>query len=128
MTTISFDLPDIVLESYQQNIPNLIQDIKQSFIIWEYTNGKLSLKQSADALNISYREFVELLWSRGISIDALNKHELNEQYHDLIPLVPTLERGNEKLRKRKAGLGKGNYWMSDDFDEELSDEFWLGNE
>ncbi len=87
MTTISFDLPDIVLESYQQNIPNLIQDIKQSFIIWEYTNGKLSLKQSADALNISYREFVELLWSRGISIDALNKHELNEQYHDLIELL-----------------------------------------
>jgi len=95
MTTISFDLPDIVLESYQQNIPNLIQDIKQSFIIWEYTNGKLSLRQSADALNLSYREFLELLWSRGISIDALNEQELNEQYIDLIPLVPTLERGNK---------------------------------
>lgn len=87
MTTISLDLPDIVLESYQQNIPNLIQDIKQSFIIWEYTNGKLSLRQSADALNLSYREFLELLWSRGISIDALNEQELNEQYIDLIELL-----------------------------------------
>jgi predicted HTH domain antitoxin len=87
MTTISLDLPDIVLESYQQNIPNLIQDIKQTFIIWEYTNGKLSLRQSADVLNLSYREFLELLWSRGISIDALNEQELNEQYIDLIELL-----------------------------------------
>ncbi len=124
MTTISFDLPDIVLESYQQNIPNLIQDIKQSFIIWEYTNGKLSLKQSADALNISYREFVELLWSRGISIDALNQNELEEQFSHLKDILET----KDKPRKRKAGLGKGNYWMSDDFNEELSDEFWFGNE
>ncbi len=120
MTTISLDLPDIVLESYQQNIPNLIKDIKQTFIIREYTNGHLSLRQSADALNLSYREFLELLWSNGISIDALNQNELEEQFSYL--------KGILKPQKRQAGLGKGNYWMSDDFDEPLPDEFWLGNE
>lgn len=87
MTTINLELPDIIFESYQQNLPKLTRDIKQSFIIWEYTNGQLSLKQCADILNLSYREFVELLWSRGISIDALNEQELNQQYTDLIALL-----------------------------------------
>ncbi|MCX7045472.1 MAG: toxin-antitoxin (TA) system antitoxin [Candidatus Sumerlaeota bacterium] len=30
--------------------------------------------------------------------------------------------------KRIAGLGKGEGWISDDFDEPLPDEFWLGND
>lgn len=29
-----------------------------------------------------------------------------------------------KLTKRTAGLGKDTIWMSDDFDDELPDEFW----
>ena len=29
----------------------------------------------------------------------------------------------KEIKKRTAGLGKG-YWMSDDFDDELPDEFW----
>ena len=27
-------------------------------------------------------------------------------------------------KQRTAGLGKGTMWMSDDFDDELPDEFW----
>jgi hypothetical protein len=30
-----------------------------------------------------------------------------------------------QVRQRKAGLFNG-IWMSDDFDDELPDEFWLG--
>lgn len=30
--------------------------------------------------------------------------------------------------KRKTGLHEGQGWMSDDFDEPLPDEFWLGSE
>lgn len=26
--------------------------------------------------------------------------------------------------KRTAGLGRGTFWMSDDFDDELPDDFW----
>lgn len=33
-----------------------------------------------------------------------------------------------KPQKRQAGLGKGTVWMSDDFDEPLPDNFWLGEE
>jgi prevent-host-death family protein len=29
-----------------------------------------------------------------------------------------------KQKQRTAGLGKGTMWMSDDFDDELPDEFW----
>jgi prevent-host-death family protein len=28
--------------------------------------------------------------------------------------------------KRVAGLNRGSIWTSDDFDEPLSDEFWIG--
>lgn len=30
----------------------------------------------------------------------------------------------EEIKPRIAGLGSGTVWMSDDFDDELSDEFW----
>ncbi len=29
---------------------------------------------------------------------------------------------------RIAGLHKGNWWISDDFDDELPDSFWLGED
>ncbi len=29
-----------------------------------------------------------------------------------------------KRKQRTAGLGKGTMWMSDNFDDELPDEFW----
>ncbi|MCX7066167.1 MAG: UPF0175 family protein [Methylococcales bacterium] len=86
MTTINLDLPDTILESYQKNLPSLTREIKHAFIICEYLNGHLSLKQSAEALDLSYRSLLELLWSRGISIDALNDDELEEQYNDVLGL------------------------------------------
>lgn len=87
MTTINLDLPDTILESYQQNLPSLTREIKQAFIIWEYLSGHLSLKQSAEALDLSYRSLVELLWSRGIAVDALNENELESQCNDLLGLL-----------------------------------------
>jgi len=32
------------------------------------------------------------------------------------------------LQKRVAGLGEGTVWMSEDFDDPLPDEFWLGED
>ena len=61
MTTINLDLPDVVLDSYQQNLPTITREVKQAFIIWEYLSGHLSLKQSAEILEISYRNLLELL-------------------------------------------------------------------
>lgn len=31
-------------------------------------------------------------------------------------------------KPRVLGLNQGDVWMSNDFDEPLSDDFWLGNE
>lgn len=31
-------------------------------------------------------------------------------------------------QKRQPGLGKGDFWMSADFDAPLPDSFWLGEE
>jgi predicted HTH domain antitoxin len=137
MTTINLDLPDTILESYQQNLPSLSHDIKQAFIIWEYLSGHLSLKQSAEVLELSYRGFVELLCNRSIAIDALNEHELETQCNNLRELLKfnlTLNaKGFDDLQKkqplkRQAGLGKGSFWISADFDEPLPDNFWLGDE
>lgn len=39
-----------------------------------------------------------------------------------------LEPVTPKKKKRIAGLNRGMIWTSDDFDEPLPDEFWLGKE
>ncbi len=40
----------------------------------------------------------------------------------LVPITPS------PITPRVAGLHQGAIWMSDDFDEPLPDEFWLGKE
>jgi predicted HTH domain antitoxin len=87
MTTINLSLPDNILDSYNQNLQAIIKEIKQVFIISEYQKGHLSLKQSANALELSYRSFLELLSSRGVAIDALSKEESEAQYNDLLELL-----------------------------------------
>ncbi len=39
-----------------------------------------------------------------------------------------LEAVTPKKKKRIAGLNRGMIWTSEDFDEPLPDEFWLGKE
>jgi len=41
----------------------------------------------------------------------------------LVRLVPI----SLTSQPRKAGLNKGKIWVSDDFDVELPDEFWMGS-
>lgn len=54
-------------------------------------------------------------------IQALS-HELQQQYaHTTAVSSPT-------AAQRIAGLDKGTFWMSEDFDDELPDEFWLGSD
>ena len=87
MATINLDLPDMVLESYQQNLPAIMREVKQAFIIWEYMSGHISLKQSAEILEISYRNLLELLWNLDITVDALNDDELKKQCNNLLALL-----------------------------------------
>ncbi len=47
---------------------------------------------------------------------------IEENGEPLVKVTP-IERTNEQ-KTRVAGLGKGTTWMSNDFDDELPDEFW----
>ncbi len=47
---------------------------------------------------------------------------IEENGKPIAKLTP-LEKPKE-IKKRTAGLGKGTMWMSEDFDDELPDEFW----
>ena len=40
------------------------------------------------------------------------------------PVVKVSPIEKPKPKQRVFGLGKGKTWMSDDFDDELPDEFW----
>jgi antitoxin (DNA-binding transcriptional repressor) of toxin-antitoxin stability system len=42
----------------------------------------------------------------------------------MVPVAPPPPRP----KKRKLGSGRGEVWMSEDFDEPLPAEFWLGEE
>jgi hypothetical protein len=55
-------------------------------------------------------------------IQALSR-ELQRQYVDT-----TTASSSPSATQRIAGLDKGAVWMSDDFDDELPDEFWFGSD
>jgi prevent-host-death family protein len=42
----------------------------------------------------------------------------------VVRMVPV----SSPIKKRKPGLGRGEVWMSEDFDDPLPDEFWLGGQ
>ncbi|MCE5182088.1 MAG: type II toxin-antitoxin system Phd/YefM family antitoxin [Betaproteobacteria bacterium] len=44
----------------------------------------------------------------------------NKPVARLVPLV-------SPRKQRVFGLHRGEFWVSNDFDEPLADEFWLGN-
>ncbi len=79
MKTITLELPDAILESYEDNMDVLKKEMSRGFVIWEYLNGHLSLTECANILGIGYRGFLELLWSSGIPVDGLTEAELEEQ-------------------------------------------------
>ena len=87
MTSITLEIPDAIFESHHQDLRDIAKEVQQGFIIWEYINGHISIKQSAEMLKLSYRAFLELLLTRGISIDALSNDELAQQCANLNRLI-----------------------------------------
>ena len=79
MSTITIQIPDIILESHQQNLERVKEDVQRGLVIWEYLNGRLSLRECGRILHIGYRGFLELLWNKGIPIDGLSEDELKQQ-------------------------------------------------
>lgn len=79
MTTIVIQIPDSIIESHHHNLDAVKHEAQQGFVIWEYLNGHISLEECGKLLDIGYRGFLELLWGKGISIDALSEDELQHQ-------------------------------------------------
>ncbi len=49
---------------------------------------------------------------------------LEENGKPIAKITPIVEVEETQPKQRVLGLGKGTMWMSDDFDDELPDEFW----
>ena len=49
---------------------------------------------------------------------------LEENGRPIAKITPIVEVEETKPKQRIFGLGKGKTWMSEDFDDELPDEFW----
>ena len=49
---------------------------------------------------------------------------LEENGKPIAKITPIAEIVETASKQRTAGLGKGTMWMSDDFDDELPNEFW----
>ena len=49
---------------------------------------------------------------------------LEENGKPIAKITPIIEAEQPAPKPRVFGLGKGKTWMSDDFDDELPDEFW----
>ncbi len=68
-------------------------------------------------------DYAELV-SEKIKILPLDKQQEVLDFVDFL-----IERSQKKSqRKRIPNLAQGKIWMSDDFNEPLSDSFWLGEE
>ncbi len=84
---LNINIPDKLAADHQQNLVSLTQEVQTGIIVWSYLNGHLSLRESAELLNISYREFVDLLWSKGIAIDGMEPEVLAKQVEQLRTLL-----------------------------------------
>lgn len=49
---------------------------------------------------------------------------LEENGKPIAKITPIVEVKKIQPKQRILGLGEGTTWMSDDFDDELPDEFW----
>ena len=49
---------------------------------------------------------------------------IEENGEPIAKITPIAEAKGTKPKQRIFGLGKGKTWMSEDFDDELPDEFW----
>jgi predicted HTH domain antitoxin len=101
-----------------------------------YLADACSLSRAAELAGVTRWDIINCLKERGIKIpivahrtaqeiDALAE-ELELQ-GILSPVVPEKEIPVSS-KKRVLGMHRGQIWVSDDFDDPLPDEFWLGEE
>ena len=86
-SAITFQIPNLIWEAHHQKTESIKETLKIGLVTWEYLNGHLSIQECGEILNIGYRGFLELLWSKGIPIDGLNEDELTLQVSQLRKMI-----------------------------------------
>lgn len=96
-------------------------EIIEEMLRWALVIKKIALPESiASPNNIDKRKKISVHTFHGDGLKpGINLNNSSELQNILRKVKPL---------KRQAGLGGGKFWMSEDFDEPLPDEFWLGDE
>lgn len=81
MTTISIQIPDDILENFE-NIEETQRAVYEDFIIEQRQNGNISLGRAAELLGIKYTEFFDLLGKKGLSYINASEDELDDSYRE----------------------------------------------
>lgn len=83
--------------------------------------------ESDMVFNLIEAEFQKLSLSKQKELLQSLIHKLGITYSDKVPVAPLQSNENESIPSRRiVGLHEGKGWISDDFDDELPDEFWGG--
>jgi len=83
LSEITIHIPNVIVNRYKQDMNALKDNLQIWAVIGSYLNGELSLSTCAEALGLGYRGFLDLLWSKGIQVDGLATHELDQQVDSL---------------------------------------------
>lgn len=79
MKTITISIPDTLINSYDDTA--FLQTLMlRNFVVAEYQRGSLSVRESANILNLSYYDFLSMLGTYNISFINANKQELDDNY------------------------------------------------
>lgn len=80
MKTITISIPETLSARYV-NTTSLQTLMLNNFVVAEYQKGSLSVRDSAEILNLSYSDFIDMLGNYHLSFINADKHELNNNYH-----------------------------------------------
>ncbi len=75
MATISIEIPDEILESFN-NVNEVRKTVYEDFVIEQRQNGNISLGKAAELLGITYTEFFDLIGKKGLSFINARKEDL----------------------------------------------------
>ena len=82
MQTITISVPQTLSDKYVDI--NILQSLMlQNFVVAEYQQGNLSVREAAVILEVSYNEFIELLGKYHLSFINADKSEIRNSYGQL---------------------------------------------
>ncbi len=81
MTTISIQIPDDILENFN-NVEEIEKTVYEDFVIEQRQNGNISLGRAAELLGIKYTDFFDLLGEKGLSYINASSVELDESHQN----------------------------------------------